>query len=207
MANLFFDDFNRADSASLGASWTERVGSWDILSNQMRYETGSTDFDVAHTAAYATADYTVEVKITATGSVNGHRGPCGRRVNFSTTDSNCYMALLTSAGADLDLYKRVSATFTKLADASEAYTTSSQETIKLEMNGTTIKQYANGVEKSSVTDSALSAAGDAGCLCGGSILDQDFDNFSVDDLAAAAGQPTSKRFGGITGMAFNQGVW
>ncbi len=32
---LFLDDFNRADSGSLGANWTETAGTWSILSNNL----------------------------------------------------------------------------------------------------------------------------------------------------------------------------
>lgn len=37
----FSDDFNRADSDSLGANWTEAVGDADIFSNTLRLSTGS----------------------------------------------------------------------------------------------------------------------------------------------------------------------
>jgi hypothetical protein len=31
----FTDDFNRADSTSLGANWVEVSGDWSIISNQL----------------------------------------------------------------------------------------------------------------------------------------------------------------------------
>jgi hypothetical protein len=39
----FTDDFNRGDSASLGSDWTEVDGDWEIASNKLQANTGSSD--------------------------------------------------------------------------------------------------------------------------------------------------------------------
>lgn len=58
----FSDDFNRADSDSLGANWTEQTGTWDIASNELRCTEG-----VAY--ARATAIYSGTGLSTANGYV------------------------------------------------------------------------------------------------------------------------------------------
>ena len=184
MATLFSDDFNRANSNSPGAGWTERIGDWDILSNAMRKESGNNTASVVHIATLSTADYAVEVDIKSTGGVNQHRGPIARRVNNGAQNSDFYTAVLTTNGNDLDFFKREGTTWTKLDDQSQAYGTGSFTTVRIEVNGSSMKSFGNGVAKSNFTDTSFTAAGDAGLVVG-NVQDQDFDNFLVEDFTVA----------------------
>jgi hypothetical protein len=180
------DAFTRADSDSLGADWTERAGDWDIVSNRMQKVTGTATANVAyHNTQLSSANYYVQViaNLAATGQ---HRGPCARRVDFSTADSGLYAPLLTSSGTDYDFYKRVSGTWTNLNNQLATYTTGVDYTLKIEVDGSTMKSYFNGTLKSNFTDSSLTAIGFAGVVEGTTNGDN-FDDLLAEDLVAGDG--------------------
>jgi N-acetylneuraminic acid mutarotase len=65
------DDFNRADSTNLGASWTERVGDMQITSPVLRNVTTTGDTIATYTGSYTTLTATVQMQITAgTGTMS-----------------------------------------------------------------------------------------------------------------------------------------
>ena len=101
------------------------------------------------------------------------------------------------------LYKRVTGTNTSLGSAANAATPGTPVALKCEANGTTIKVYANAVEKISVTDTAV-ATGLRGGMWG--FGTNYFDNWEAADLAAAgAGPPNAPPIlpgGGIAEIAF-----
>lgn len=194
MANLFSDDFNRANE-ELGASsdWTERGPSgdvdYDIVSNQVStvVAKAASDAICAHisTTPITTADYSVQVE--ADGSGGGQfYGPVGRRANNGANDSDGYFALRHNTTTDdYRLYKRVSGSWTQLGSS---YTAAipGNETLKLEMNGSTIKAFLDGTERHSQTDTSLSASGDCGISDATGGTDHSgvvWDNFTADDLA------------------------
>ena len=60
------DDFNRADSASLGGDWTEANGDAEIFSNTMRIVTGSfTNVFIPHNTALSGVDQYVKLQLGA----------------------------------------------------------------------------------------------------------------------------------------------
>ena len=188
------DNFNRANQVGLGAmsdgvhNWTDAQGQIDIVTNQAK-TTGPDGGNVAVvTETHTETDYYVQAEVTSASSSDP--GVFGRY-----TDLNNYY-LLRIDNATLQLYKNVAGSFTLLGSYS---TTAGTHTIKLEMNGTTLKGYLDGVEQiPSVTDTAH-ASGKSGIRSyyGTSPV---WDNFIADLLAAAAGQPIRKRMGGIPGM-------
>ena len=195
MANLFFDDFNRANEGiDASADWTERYGDWSIVSNLVELDgvLGSGQ-RVAHIASskITTADYEVTLD-TDRGTGVGYQyiGICGRRVDFSTTDSDMYVCLW-SLTDNFVVYKRVSGSWTLIQRYTVTLTTNTVYEFRLKMNGTTIEGYLDGTLRASGTDSALSASGDAGLSAGtdGTANDgRSWDNFSVDDLVAGGGR-------------------
>lgn len=201
MANLFFDDFNRPDE-DLGASadWTERYGDYGVVSNQAELvsEVGSAQRAAYILSSYVTtADYSVTSNLdkgTATGFQ--YIGVCGRRVNYSTSDSDMY-ALLYSDTDDFVLYKRVSGSWTLIQRYTVTLTDNTSYKFELKMDGTTIEGYLDDVLRVSGTDSSLSASGDAGLQNGtdGSVNSgRSWNDFSVDDLTV----------GGVTGSGSHQ---
>jgi len=188
-ATLFSDDFNRADADLLGGNWVERGdGSFDvdIVTNRAELiSAASNEGFVYNTTALGTADYTVQSVVNFPAGA-GHRGVAGRRVNSSANDSDGYAAFIVEADDTIYLYKRVSGTWTQLGSFAVTILAATDYTVKLSMQGTTIKQFLNGVERISVTDSALSAAGDAALVTGGAgVLGARWDDFLVEDFGTA----------------------
>lgn len=145
------DDFNRANG-SLGSNWDFIFGDQqaEIVSNRVRSVTGtSTPRYIG--AQPATADYSVQLLFPA-GSDGG--GPLLR--GFTGTQLYYFLYL---NGTVLELYKR-NINFTLIG--SYAGPVSTPCTLKIEAIGTTIKGYVDGVQRISVTDSLISAAGRGG---------------------------------------------
>lgn len=65
----FSDDFDRVDSDSLGANWTEQVGDADIFSNTLRFSTGAFGDVLAVYSGTACADIQQYIKITIADTV------------------------------------------------------------------------------------------------------------------------------------------
>lgn len=190
MANLFSDDFNRSNE-ELGASadWTERYGDYDIVSNEVQTISSGTSFAiVAHIASshITTADYSVQAECSRNGGISWF-GVCGRRVDYSTSDSDLYTCIGNSSLGAWRLYKRVSGSWTQLDTYAATIASATYYTVKLVMNGTAISVDIDATERLTATDSALSASGDAG-LCNGSGINATtylFDDFTVDDFGVA----------------------
>lgn len=190
MAVLFSDDFNRAnESLDASADWTERKGNYELVSN-MATLSGVGAWGpalVAHcnSSDITTADYSVQADCNRNGA-SSWMGVAGRRVDYSTDDSDLYCVIGSSTDGEWRLYKQVSATWTQLDSYAATIADATFYTVKLEMNGTTIKGYIDGTERLSATDSSLSASGDAGISNyeSGVGTGYQFDNFTADTLAA-----------------------
>ena len=193
MATIFSDNFNRTDSDSLGADWTERGADFDIVSNEVKIpnvgNSGagySTVYDSGHT--YSSADYSVQAKTKmVTGGGGGYLGVVGRRVNYSTDDSDGYFASIRPSSGRVRLWSRVSGVATSIATTdAETILFDTFYTVKVDMNGTTIKEFINGSENLSATNSAPSAAGDGGLMLSSGDDDQFWDDFLSEDGSGAA---------------------
>lgn len=158
MATLASDDFNRADADALGSNWTEETQDWDIVSNKARATLPGTS--VAYwSGAFnpASADYDVQGLVQKTGDV-GASGLIGRRTGADTY----YVLYINTFSQLLVLSKIVAGVETELGTFNGGYANNTDYTIKLSMSGTTIKGFEGGVERISVTDSAISAIGKPG---------------------------------------------
>lgn len=124
----------------------------------------------------ATADYSVQAAVVAV-SATGSAGVCGR---LDPATDSCYFFRRNSSGGVWQLFKFVNGTSTQLGSS-----VGGAGVAKLEMIGTAIKGYVDGVEIISVTDAAVSAKGYAGVQLAGGGSDatgHQLDNFSVLDL-------------------------
>lgn len=111
-------------------------------------------------ATYATANYFVQADLTGHGIAAGHTWYLFVRVQ---DQENMYAVKLTdndSGTTTCQLYKKVAGTFTALGSAFNPPAVGS--VIKLEMIGSALKFYDDGVEIASATDTDISAAGKAG---------------------------------------------
>ena len=171
MATIFSDDFNRADADSLGGDWTERGADFDIVSNGVNIPNGG-------------------------NGGGGYLGVVGRRVNYSTDDSDGYFASIRPSSGRVRLFSRVSGVATSIATTdAETINFDTFYTVKVDMNGTTIKELIDGSEILSATNSALSAAGDGGLMLSSGDDDQFWDDFLSEDGGGAATRRVS--LGGV----------
>jgi hypothetical protein len=203
-ATSFTDDFNRADNTSLGSNWTERNGDWAINGSKLD-DTGSSGTAThIHTngISYPSADYSVTADVKINSNVSQDSGVIARRVNAGGSDFDGYVLFINDTSNHMRLSKRSGGSYTTLGTYSTTISTGTYYTIKLSVNGNTIKGYLNGVERISVTDSSFTAAGDAGLFRnagGAGGWYSHYDNFTV------SGVPVSTNVGQLrfTGNALN----
>lgn len=148
---LFKDDFNRANSTSLGVNWEERQGDLEVNANVLR-----TVGAVQHVALWKGLS-PADVRVEAT--------------DVSTTDDSIGVSMRVGAGATPDFYattfpsglpgtfqlwKRVGGVLTQLG-GNVAVTRVVGAKIRVEAIGTAVRTFYNGALAHSVTDGAVTA--------------------------------------------------
>lgn len=183
MSVLATDNFNRADASDLGSSWTN-IGdaSLSISSNAAAAPNGyGTNHVQTYTGVTCPADhYSQAVINNMTAFYHG--------VICRAADANNYYAFgvnpnaFGGAGTTYRLWKVVAGSPTSLGTGTG--TAASGDTFYIEAQGTTIKGFANGVEKVSVTDSDLSG-GNFGLVVYSTAAAARFDDWEGGDFAAS----------------------
>lgn len=176
MTTVFSDTFTGTDATQLqshtpdaGTSWTRLWGStagldWVITTNQANPET-SADNGVIYTAdaTYDSADYYIEWTLVTGPGVSTTRATYAF-VRIQDQENMYGVRLLGSTGT-CQLYKKVAGTWTALGSA---FTVPANGSVcKLEIIGTTLTFYDDGVSVASASDSDISTAGKAGLGSGG----------------------------------------
>ncbi len=174
MTTVFSDTFTGSDGTQLqshtpdtGTSWTRLWGSnatvdWVITSNQTNPEVDSDDGSMyTADATYDSADYYIEWTLVTQGGTT--------RVTYAFVrmqdQENMYAVRLVSGAGASQLYKKVSGTWTALGST---FTVPANGSVcKLEISGTTLTFYDDGVSVASATDSSISSTGKAGIGAGG----------------------------------------
>lgn len=182
------DTFDRANQSGLGTSsqgtwsWTVTVGAMEINGN-LAFPTTLSGGEVAARAEsnLASDNHYAQAIL---GSVTTLDGWCVvARYSASVADTY-YLASVTNS-TTLDLYKRVTGTFTQLGTAS-SLTLVAGDTIKLECSGSNITIYQNGVSRVAVSDTAITGNLRTGIRAAN--IDSDWDNFQAADLPVSASQ-------------------
>jgi hypothetical protein len=176
MATLFSDNFNRADSDTLGGNWVETGGDHDIVSNHVECASISTTALVTNSTALGTADYTVTADITVANFANA--GLVGRYL-----DANNYYLLHLPDNHTAQLYKYIAGSFTQLGSTWDNGSAIGTATFTLSMQGNAIKVLVNGVQRITATDGSLTAEGDFGFRSDGNPNLIQYDNLVVADFA------------------------
>lgn len=183
MANIFSDNFNRADNATtLGANWIVNLGSvFGISANKAILNTTPITSIAKHANGgtggnqidYSTADYSVQALINTNFGFNSIVG----RLNQANTLG--YFAR-RDGGVDIELREVGSLLIgsATLASIPDPFT------LKLEMIGSTIRVFVNDAPVISVVNTTAIAAGVGGigkffAAGGGGTV---WDDFSVDDF-------------------------
>jgi hypothetical protein len=164
-----FTDANGTDIVShtgeTGASWTKHTnsdynsGAGAIQDNRL-YNTGGNVVFYA-SGVPSSPDYDVQANVHVVTVVSGRTAGVAGRIS-NTSANTMYQARYTDAGT-FTLTKIVTGSQTTLGTYDPTDLTPGQSaTIKLSMVGSTIKMFVDGVERVSVTDTAITAAGRAG---------------------------------------------
>lgn len=174
------DDFNRADSSSLGASWTEVAGDSQIVSNRLRaVSTGTAcsnryDTDLSNDNGIAEAD-----NIINTNAASGNGGPMAR---FQSGADTGYYANRGGNSA-LGVFKRVTGTNTSLGTTTYTFGTATYH-IRLQVIGSTVRADRDyDLTTTTVTDTAITTGTRTGIylLTNTSVARSEWDNFAGRD--------------------------
>jgi len=164
------DDFNRADGSDLGADWVEAYGDWSIAANKLVTPVMTTS-QLIHNTPRPSLDHWVQATIdSAAGSV----GVIARR-----SDMNNFYYWRWRSGGGYQLYKRVGGTYSQIGGT--VASGSSPVSMRLEVQGTTLRGYVDDVLVITETDASVPAGYGVG-LRTGTTTSITVDNFSAGDL-------------------------
>ncbi|MEI7024822.1 pectate lyase [Paenibacillus sp. y28] len=176
-ASVFSDDFNDGNANG----WTVTHGTWDVVTDGTPvYRQTSSVEGRTYAGTSSWKDYTVQSRIKMDTFNAGNRVLLAARYQ----DGNNYYAasLYNNNGGTLELRKKVGGTSTTLVSKSYALTTGTWYTVKLEVEGTALNMYVNGVLQLSATDSSI-ATGAIGLLTHSGAVAK-FDDVAVNDFSA-----------------------
>lgn len=170
----FADDFNRADSTDLGAGWVQVSGFWSIASSQLSPGSDGGTIILRAAGPMDSSDHSAQVTIAATTAAS-HGVWCRGNSNIS----NGY--LWRNDGSSWDLFSVVSGTFSVIG--SYAAAAAPGDVAKLQAVGSTIKGFVNGVQRVTVTDTAVASGTSVGLRSTSSAAIR-FDDFAAADVTA-----------------------
>jgi hypothetical protein len=191
----FSDDFNRADG-SPGANWVQVSGTWVIVSNQLSPGTTGGTVVLRCATAMATNDNYAQAKVTATTAVS-HGVWC----RGDPTLNSGYA--VRNNGTNWALFSVVGGTFTSIGTYSAAAVVG--DVVRVQAVGSAIKVVINGVDRITVTDTAVTT-GTATGLRSEANTGIKFDDFSAADISsgttasAEAAPATADALGGTVGL-------
>jgi hypothetical protein len=190
---LFSDNFNIADTSSLGANYTEAQGDSAIVSNKIRI--GSINGSVPGILLTTTSAHpdTTDVAVSATQAATGSDGGPFARCTDSDTTPTLYG--VDSYPATIEIYRHDNNGVGTLLRTS-ANTQAANAIVRLEVTGTgatvTLKQFYNGVQKgadaSDGSANRITTAGRTGIYnwVNGGTTARDYDDFLVEDFASGS---------------------
>ncbi|MFD0074271.1 hypothetical protein ACFVIY_17740 [Streptomyces sp. NPDC127166] len=170
----FTDDFNRPDSTDLGPGWVEVSGDWAIASGQLSPGSGGGTIILRAAGTMDSNDNYAQATIAATTAAS-HGVWCRGNATLS------FGYLWRNDGSEWTLFSVVGSTFTAIGNYTAA--AAPGDVAKVQAVGTTIKGYVNGVERASVTDTAVAAGTNVGFRSTSSSAIR-FDGFAAGDVTA-----------------------
>lgn len=129
------DDFNRANSATLGGGWEASDGNWTITSNVAEQTTGATDVVRYSSTALSTTD--MWVRATRLAATSGAVTVCLR---MNSTKTEFYMAGYNTASGQWLMWRFNGGTFTTIGSHTETLSGSNLY-FRLEAQGSDLRLY------------------------------------------------------------------
>jgi len=205
----FTDDFNRANSTSLGSNWAERAGDLEIHSNALKNVGTATDNIAAYTGnTYSNSETSAQVRISSGGgSVSvGARWNTGG--SGSGAPSQGYNAEMSSGG--LVSLLRVSDYAVLGTYQIPGYAANTWVTLRLRASGSSLSVDVNGVTQITASDGTFTS-GQAGVWSyqPSSARAHSFDDFTIVQLGAGLGgakvwaKPATRPLAACTGVPSN----
>jgi hypothetical protein len=162
MSVLASDDFNRANANPIGGSWTTAPNhnALQLLSNTCQPSSLAVDCGAYYSGITWPADQYAQVKVTVNSTGTGV-GP-GLFCRQDTGGANtCYRLVASHAAANnIELGKFIAGAFTGIWTRTQAFTDG--DTLRLEVQGTTLRAYLNGVQIGADTTDSSIASGATG---------------------------------------------
>jgi hypothetical protein len=154
-------------AGELGATWTKHAWSTvdGVTSDAGRLRKNGTGRALYHASGTpASASYAVEADVHVKSlAASDMAGVAGR---VATAASTFYLARYEVPTASWTLIKVVNGTRTALGSFAQTLTAGSTYRVRLDMSGTTIRVFVDGVQRISVTDAGIAAAGRGGVVLG-----------------------------------------
>lgn len=181
---FFSDDFSSGSADqnldelgwSSSTSPTQRIVSDGAGTVHRLAGVGGTPIYWNESVAPSSADYTVEADIYCDSSGNA-MGVTGRE---DGTGANHYYGRLSTNSTTVQLLRRLSGSLSVIASGNDATSNQYQtKNVKLSMEGSAIKLYVDGVQRASVTNSQITAAGYPGLSCFNAGTSDTWDNFAA----------------------------
>ena len=197
-ATSYSDDFNRADAATLGASWTQYLAgsnTIEVVSNACSciapgVGASTSVFSSRYDSDVSSSDHwctiTASSSSSAVSTIRG--GPAARFRSSAQTFYWGYCEANTTSNG-LDVCKVVAGVQTFLAGQTPSNTKNKPWVAKLACSGSTITTYESTTQRSQVTDTSITGNTRGGVV--GQIMitsaNFTFDNWSCDDGVSAGG--------------------
>lgn len=173
------DDFNRANSSTVGGSWVEDLADWSIASNTLT-NNGNGDAEIRNTTSLATDNQYAQSVANGSASFRG----VGVFVRHPASSTRTYYCATIFNNNSRELTKRVAGTFSHVA-SQVGGTVTFPGTIRVEANGSTITGFWNGAQFSSATDTSIASGPHTGIFQYNTQSANSSDDFSSGDLDTA----------------------
>ncbi len=160
----FSDNFNRANSTTLGNDWIETSGEWQILSNSLNHVSGSTA-RCLRPVGEAFTDGWVQITLNSFG-----QAPCLR---FSSSALSGYYALADNSPVQTYIFKYNAGVLTTLAQNATSFN-GTTDVIKFQVQGSLFTVFKNGVSVLTATDTTFTGGVPGVYGGGGAELCDDF---------------------------------
>lgn len=149
----FSDDFNRANSSDLGSDWVEVSGDWSIISNQLSSGSAGGTIILRAATEMLSSDHYAQMTI-ATPTTASMGVWCRGNSNISSG------YLWRNDGTSWNLFSVSGGSFTIIG--TYAVAAAPGDVARVQADGSTIKGYVNGIERVSVTDTAVATGTSVG---------------------------------------------